>query len=142
MHWYIDVLKKYIDFGGRAGREEYWMFHLIHFGVTFLLTLVSVVFSGGNTESTPWLGAIYAFATFLPSMGLSVRRLHDIGKSGWWLLVGLIPFGTLVILYFSILEGSVGSNAYGPSPLDTSVQSAQKVESAYVAESRPNPAYK
>ncbi|MCF6440511.1 DUF805 domain-containing protein [Pseudoalteromonas luteoviolacea] len=111
MEWYISVLKNYAVFEGRARRKEYWMFILFHTIATVILTLVD------GLLGTSFLSIIYALAVFIPSLALSVRRLHDTGRSGWWMLIALIPIiGTLALLVFVILEGEESENQYGLNP--------------------------
>lgn len=113
MHWYLDVLKRYVDFNGRAGREEFWMFFLFNLIISFVLAIVdNVAFKG-----QPILGLIYNLAVLLPSLGVAVRRLHDTGKSGWMILVGLIPcVGVILLIVWYATAGEPGSNQYGPNP--------------------------
>ena len=107
MNWYVEVLKKYAVFEGRARRKEYWMFALFNFIISAVLAMLSF----GTLE------AIYGLAVFVPSMAVSVRRLHDVNRSGWWLLIGLIPVvGILVLIYFCIQDSTAGTNAYGLNP--------------------------
>ena len=107
MKWYFAVLQKYIVFEGRARRQEYWMFMLVNFIISLVLAAVSL----GVLET------VYGLAIFLPSLGVSFRRLHDTGRSGLWLLLGLIPIiGALVLLYFFIQDSEPGTNQYGPNP--------------------------
>jgi len=111
MDWYVEVLKKYVEFNGRARRKEYWMFFLINFVIALALGVVDAVLGFGL------LGGLYALAVLLPSLAVTVRRLHDTGRTGWWILIGLIPLiGIIVILIFMVLEGQPGDNAYGPDP--------------------------
>ncbi|MFI9123725.1 DUF805 domain-containing protein [Streptomyces bikiniensis] len=112
MNWYLDVLKKYAVFSGRARRKEFWMFQLFNVIAGIILMTVDMLLG-----TYPLLYAVYALGVFLPSLGLSVRRLHDTGRSGWWLLIGLVPFvGGIVLLVFTVLEGEQQQNAYGPNP--------------------------
>ncbi|MDP9142351.1 MAG: DUF805 domain-containing protein, partial [Pseudomonadota bacterium] len=85
MNWYLDVLKKYAVFNGRARRQEYWMFYLFYIIVALVLGFVD-----GMLGTTGVLGGIYLLATLLPLIGVSIRRLHDTDRSGWWLLIGLV----------------------------------------------------
>lgn len=111
MDWYLKVLKQYADFNGRARRKEYWMFFLVNIGVSIVLGIVGAVIK------FPFLGALYSLAILLPGIAVSIRRMHDIGKSGWLLLVGLIPFiGAIVLLVWAATEGTSGANEYGPDP--------------------------
>lgn len=112
MNWYIAVLKKYAEFSGRARRQEFWMFVLINFVISVLLALVDTALGDAGL-----LGGIYSLAVLVPALGVSVRRLHDINKSGWMLLIGLIPLiGLIVLIVFYAKEGDAGDNAYGPNP--------------------------
>jgi uncharacterized membrane protein YhaH (DUF805 family) len=106
MNWYLDVLKKYAVFDGRARRQEFWMFALINFVISLILNLVLGM-----------VGLIYTLAVFLPSIGVGIRRLHDTGRSGWWLLIGLIPVvGFIVLLVFFVQDSQPGDNQYGSNP--------------------------
>lgn len=118
MSWYIGVLKRYADFSGRARRKEYWMFVLFHLLISLGVGLIDGILGTG-----PTLGLVYAVAVFLPGVAVSVRRLHDTGRSGWWLLLVLIPFvGAIVLLVFYFLDSEPGTNKYGPNPKEPSSQ--------------------
>ncbi|MER7901141.1 DUF805 domain-containing protein [Streptomyces sp. NPDC096046] len=111
MHWYVDVLKKYAVFSGRARRQEYWMFTLFSVIISVVLAIIDAVI-GSNI-----LGLIYSLAVLLPSLGVAVRRLHDTGRSGWWILIALIPLvGAIVLIVFLASEGKQEPNKYGPNP--------------------------
>ena len=111
MNWYLEVLKKYAEFDGRARRTEYWMFALINIIVSLVLTFLLGRVLGGV------IPALYSLAVLLPAIGVSIRRLHDTGRTGWWLLIGLVPvIGGLVLLVFMVLDSDPGENQYGPSP--------------------------
>lgn len=111
MEWYLKVLKNYVGFEGRARRTEYWVFALFQLLIFVVLAIISRLI--GNSI----LYTIYALATFLPGLAVAVRRLHDTDRSGWWLLIGLIPVvGGIVLLVFMLLESTPGTNQYGPSP--------------------------
>ncbi|MDD9380094.1 DUF805 domain-containing protein [Streptomyces sp. ZAF1911] len=112
MHYYIDVLKKYAVFSGRARRQEYWMFVLFDIAALIIVAIIDAV-----AGTSPLLYALYALATFLPSLGVAIRRLHDQGKSGWWILIGLVPLvGGIWLLVLMATEGQPNPNQYGPSP--------------------------
>ena len=112
MEWYIRVLENYADFEGRAHRTEYWMFILINTFVGIGINLLEWTLATGGI-----IGLLYTLAVLIPSVAVSVRRLHDIGRSGWWLLISLIPLlGVIVILVFHCLESEPGDNDYGPDP--------------------------
>ncbi|MGW6895605.1 DUF805 domain-containing protein [Streptomyces sp. NBC_00624] len=112
MHWYLDVLKKYVAFSGRARRKEYWMYMLFNY-IAIIIAVVLDVAIG----TQPVITAIYLFAVLLPSLGVNIRRLHDTGRSGWWILFGIVPLaGPITLLVFECLEGDRSQNAYGPDP--------------------------
>jgi uncharacterized membrane protein YhaH (DUF805 family) len=102
----ITCLTKYVDFDGRASRSEFWWFAL----ACFLVTLVVGMIAGP-------LGMIVSLATLLPSLAAGIRRLHDIGKSGWWILIGLIPLiGWIIAIYWAVKETQPETNAWGAPP--------------------------
>ncbi|MFI5618859.1 DUF805 domain-containing protein [Streptomyces sp. NPDC051567] len=112
MHHYTDVLKKYAVFSGRARRQEYWMFFLFNAAVLIVLSILDSVLGTGSL-----LYLLYVLATLVPNLAVGVRRLHDTGKSGWWILVGLIPLvGWIWAIVLLAIEGNREQNQYGPSP--------------------------
>ena len=112
MNWYLEVLKKYAVFSGRARRKEFWMFFLFNLIITFVLGFIEVLVGGPGI-----VGTLYGLALLIPSIAVSVRRLHDINHSGWWLLIGLIPLiGAIVLLVFMVQDGKPGKNQYGANP--------------------------
>ena len=121
MEWYLRVWQRYAEFSGRSRRMEYWMFTLIH---AVILLVIAVGIFGFSAMKQPLLGAgcslllgAYALAAFIPDLALTVRRLHDIDKSGWWILIALVPaVGGIVLLIMAVLDGTRGSNQYGPDP--------------------------
>ena len=118
MNWYIEVLKKYTEFSGRSRRKEYWYFALFNVIITIILTMLDTAL-GTLNELTGYgvFNTAYSLAVLLPSLGVSIRRLHDIGKSGWWLLIGLIPLiGAIILIVFFIKDSQPGENQYGPNP--------------------------
>ncbi|MDQ7743352.1 DUF805 domain-containing protein [Hydrogenophaga pseudoflava] len=100
------VFSKYVDFEGRATRSEYWWWALF----MLLLAVVMAVVVGETVANLVFLGLL------LPSLGVGARRLHDIGKSGWWLLVNFIPLIGMILLIYWAVQPSEGDNAYGPVP--------------------------
>lgn len=118
MQWYLKVLRNYAEFQGRAHRTEYWMFVLINFLVVMALAFVdSMVLGMSEMGGYGVLSGLYTLGVFIPGLAVAVRRLHDTGRSGWWLLVGLIPvIGGLVLLVFMVLDSEEGANEYGPNP--------------------------
>lgn len=111
MNWYVEVLKKYLDFGGRARRKEYWMFVLVNILITAILGILSALIN------VPIISVIYSLATIVPSLAVTVRRLHDIGKSGLWIFINFIPIiGGIWLLILLCTEGSSTANQYGIDP--------------------------
>ena len=111
MQWYLKVLKNYVGFTGRARRREYWMFTLVNIIITFLISIIEI---GMETEI---FSIIYGLAVFLPSLAVCFRRLHDTGRSAWWLLILLIPvIGWIILLVFYCEDGQSNNNKYGPNP--------------------------
>jgi uncharacterized membrane protein YhaH (DUF805 family) len=118
MSWYLHVLKNYATFSGRAHRREFWMFVLINLIISAVLNGIDraagLTFANGSQGI---LATVYAVAVFLPGIALSVRRLHDIGKPGFYLLLAFIPcLGGLLLLYWYIQDSNPGPNAYGANP--------------------------
>lgn len=112
MNWYLDVLKKYAVFTGRARRKEFWMFSFIVFAIDVVLMVIDGVIGTGGI-----LYMIHVLATLVPSIAVAVRRLHDIGKNGWWVLISLVPLvGAIVLLVFLCKDSQPESNEYGANP--------------------------
>lgn len=106
------LTKKYADFSGRARRSEYWWFVL---GQFIVLTVLSVL--GRAIDPLMFLYYLAALALIIPSLAVGVRRLHDTGRSGWWILIGLIPLvGAIVLIVFFVQDSNPGDNEYGPNP--------------------------
>lgn len=114
------VRDNYANFEGRARRKEYWMFMLAQFVLFLALSIVGGIFYAiSSTLGGLIFGIIslLSLALIIPGLAVTVRRLHDTNKSGWFILVSLIPFvGGLYLLYLEILEGDKGPNQYGPDP--------------------------
>ena len=112
MNWYTQVLSKYAEFNGRARRSEYWYFVLINFFIT--LAIYTVDFMVGLSGA---LGIIYSLGVLIPGLAVAVRRLHDTGRSGWTLLLALIPFiGAIILLVFMAQDSVSVENEYGEYP--------------------------
>jgi len=126
MNWYLDVLKKYAVFHGRARRKEYWYFILLSSIISTLLTIVDSLTGTFSAESeVGLLGGIYLLATLVPSLAVTVRRLHDTNRSGWWILLGLVPLvGVIILIVFLALDGSPQLNDYGTNPKPASTMPA------------------
>lgn len=116
MEWYFYGFSHYVDFNGRARLQEFWMFFLLNiiFAV-FLHIGDTLIFGLGNGTL---LLPIYMLIALMPSLAVTVRRLHDIGRCGWWILLWLIPiFGTIALAILCALPGEIGDNRYGRDPL-------------------------
>jgi len=129
VYWYLEVMRKYAVFSGRARRKEYWMFQLVNFIVVVLLAVTSIPSLVGHSRGVfpgfLFLGMCgYLLATIIPSMAVSVRRLHDINFSGLWLLLGFVPAGGLALLILHVLDGTPAPNQYGPDPKDRGMPAA------------------
>lgn len=117
MNWYLKVLKNYAVFQGRARRTEFWMFVLINFVVAFVLTLVDMVLGTMTSSGYGMLGTLYGLAVLVPSIAVSVRRLHDTNRSGWWYLLIFVPLiGTIALLVFFVQDSQPENNRFGPNP--------------------------
>ena len=120
MQWYLKVLRQYADFIGRARRREYWMFTLVSFIISVVLTILDGMLGLENNVGVfnfGLLSDLYGLAVLLPTLAVGVRRLHDTGRSGWWLLLGIIPvIGWIVLIVFFATDGQRQPNAYGPDP--------------------------
>ena len=112
MNWYLEVLKKYAVFNGRARRKEYWMFVLFNFIIDSVLGLLERLVGGPGI-----VALLYSLAVLIPGIAVSVRRLHDTNRSGWWLFIVFVPIiGWIVLLVFMVQDGKPGENQYGPNP--------------------------
>lgn len=109
-NWYVKCLKQYTDFNGRARRSELWYFVLFNFVAGLVLGLVAWLLG------TNLLSNIYSLAVFIPSIAVWVRRMHDIGKSGWWVLLCLVPLVNLYLIYLGCLDSQPGANQWGNNP--------------------------
>lgn len=112
MNWYFQALANYFNFTNRARRKEYWMFVLFNLIFMFVVSVMD-----GVLGSFGILSGLYALGVFIPGFAVTVRRLHDTGRSGWWMLISIIPIlGIIVLTYFMVLEGHTGVNEYGVNP--------------------------
>jgi uncharacterized membrane protein YhaH (DUF805 family) len=123
MGWYLEALVNFADFSGRASRSEYWWFYFFNL---FIVSALAILTVAARLPELVFL--VYLVAMIIPSVSVSVRRLHDTNRSGWWLLLSLIPFGGFVLLFFYIIPGTPGPNNCGPEFRTTS-PSARKVAS-------------
>lgn len=118
MNWYFEALRKYAVFSGRARRREYWIFTLITVAVNLGLTIADMVIGTYDEDSDfGLLSGIYTLVLFIPSLAVTVRRLHDTDRSGWWMLINFAPcVGVIVLLVFLLGDSTPSENRYGPSP--------------------------
>lgn len=121
MNEFLKVIRDhYADFRGRARRREYWMFTLVSTLISIVLTGLEMAFGlevGEGAARVGVLSGLYGLAVLVPGLAVSVRRLHDTGRSGWWLLALLVPLaGAVVLLYFQLLDSQPGANRWGPNP--------------------------
>jgi uncharacterized membrane protein YhaH (DUF805 family) len=119
MEWMTMPLRRYAEFSGRSRRKEYWMFTLMLAILNFVIGIVESTMGLAGTVGGLYgpLSLLVMLAILVPYLAVGARRLHDTGRSGWWLLIGLIPIvGAIVLLIFFVLEGTKGPNEYGPDP--------------------------
>lgn len=113
MEWYLTVIKNYTGFTGRAHRQEYWMFILVNAIVCIVLNIIQMIIG----LELPYLTMLYSLALLLPNIAVCMRRLHDIDRTGWWLLMMLLPIiGWIVLLVFYCQPGTAGANRFGEDP--------------------------
>ncbi|WP_299774887.1 DUF805 domain-containing protein [uncultured Pseudoteredinibacter sp.] len=110
MEYFMDALKRYADFSGRARRKQYWMFVLFYFIFSIVVTIVDSILG------TAFLGMIFGLAMLVPSLAIGARRLHDTGRTGWWQLIALIPLIGMIVLIVFYVQDSHPDNDYGPNP--------------------------
>ena len=114
----FDALKKYAVFTGRASRGGYWKFFLLYILLFIIASIMDGVLDFFDEDvGIGTLGALLVIGLILPSIAVTIRRLHDIDKSGCWILISFVPLLNLVILVFALLRGTQGDNRYGPDPL-------------------------
>lgn len=117
LDYYFGVWRKYAVFSGRARRAEYWYFILFSLIAYVILAVIDVFIRNVTQSNASILLALYDLAVLIPSLAVGARRLHDTGRSAWWLLIGLIPVaGTIVLMIFFLIDGQPGANRYGPNP--------------------------
>jgi uncharacterized membrane protein YhaH (DUF805 family) len=123
MSWFVEALKKYAVFSGRSRRKEYWYFVLFVVIINIVLNIIdSLIGTYDRSAGAGLLTSIFNLAVLIPSIAVSVRRLHDIDRTGWWVLIGLVPLiGWIVLLVFHVQDSTPGTNRYGPNPKEARV---------------------
>jgi uncharacterized membrane protein YhaH (DUF805 family) len=121
MEWYLKAFKNYAVFNGRASRKEFWMFVLFNMIFAFIAVILdSILGSSDNNTGYGIFSSLYTLAIILPSFSAEVRRLHDIGKSGWWIFISFVPLiGSIWLLVLLSQEGNQGENQYGADPKES-----------------------
>jgi uncharacterized membrane protein YhaH (DUF805 family) len=117
---FIEAFRKYATFTGRSRRSEYWYFVLFNLMISIGLFIGGAVFVAASSGSRVGMSLFdaYALGSFVPALAVGVRRLHDIGKSGWFTLLGFVPIANIVLLIWLAQDGQLGTNEYGPNPKD------------------------
>ena len=125
MSWFVEALKKYAVFSGRSRRKEYWFFILFVVIISIVLNIIDgLIGAYDRSMGAGLLSTIFSLAILIPSIAVSVRRLHDINRTGWWVLIALVPLvGWIVLLVFHVQDSTPGTNRYGPNPKSTDYQS-------------------
>ena len=118
MGWFLMALKKYAVFSGRSRRREFWFFMLFYVIIVFVLAYLDAAIGLTTSErGAGILSTVFVLAMLIPGLALTVRRLHDTGRTGWWVLIGFVPLiGNIVLLVFMCLDSESGANQYGPAP--------------------------
>lgn len=118
MGWFVTALKKYAVFSGRSRRREYWYFGLFYLILYAVLAMVDGITGSFNFEyGIGMFSGILTLALLIPSLSVSVRRLHDTGRSGWWVLIGVIPLvGAIILIVFLAQDTEAGANRFGANP--------------------------
>lgn len=118
MNSYFKALKNYAVFGGRSTRKEFWYFVLFNLVAYYILWNVDIIIDFPASKEKGYvgmLGSVFTLAILIPTVAVSVRRLHDTNRSGWWFFLGLIPFISIIFLVFMVQDSQSGENQYGPN---------------------------
>lgn len=121
MNAYIGAMCRYFEFKGRASRSEFWYFMLVAFGGSVIAMAIDLAL-GNDEKGVMLFTALWVIPHYIPSLAVSVRRLHDIDRSGWWVLIGVIPLGAIVLLVFHCQPSTPGANRFGSGPVGKGAQ--------------------
>ena len=135
MKWFINVFKKSFVFSGRSQRKEFWMFILCLYIISMIISILYKI--SGNKVLYSIILAVYCLVTIIPCISLGVRRLHDTGRSGYALLLGLIPFGIIILIIYFVQKGTSGDNIYGNNSEE--IQNKEQTITNYNGEIRLEP---
>ncbi len=128
IHYYLAVLKKYAVFTGRASRAEYWYFFLCNLIISFILGLIEGLLEVAPYTDESLLVSLYILLILIPSIAVTVRRLHDTNHSGWWYFIAFIPLvGPIILLILLVQDSDSGENKYGPNPKEIKEESQKEV---------------
>lgn len=117
MNYFLKALRQYADFSGRARRMEYWMFVLFNLIFAIVAAVLDTLIGFASEGGFGVISSLYSLAMIIPGLAVSVRRLHDVGKSGWMILIALIPLiGSIWLLVLYFTDSQPGANQYGPNP--------------------------
>jgi uncharacterized membrane protein YhaH (DUF805 family) len=119
MEWATLPLKRYAEFTGRSRRKEYWLFLLLAIGISIVASILDSILGMGSMIAGTYgpLRVLVGLALVVPWLAVSIRRLHDSDRSGWWLLIGVVPIvGGIIVLVLMALEGTRGANRFGADP--------------------------
>lgn len=111
MNWYLETWRKWKDFGGRSRRTEYWMFVLVNALVSGAIWLLELM-----TGTAGMISYLYSLVVLVPSLAVTVRRLHDTDHDTLWVLAMFVPLLNILVLYFLVLDSTPGANRFGPNP--------------------------
>jgi uncharacterized membrane protein YhaH (DUF805 family) len=109
------VLRNYVTFSGRAPRSEYWFWALFLFIVSVVAAILDFFIFPGSSAGP--IGMVLSLALLLPNFSVSIRRLHDIDRTGWWVLISFTIIGIILLLVWACMKGTTGPNRYGPDPI-------------------------
>jgi uncharacterized membrane protein YhaH (DUF805 family) len=129
MNDYLNAMRRYFDFKTRATRTEFWMFTLVVFLGGIVALIIDTVLGNGQS-GPPFITALWIIPHYIPAVAVAVRRLHDIDRTGWWVLIGIIPIGALVLIVFYCRASTPGANRFGGVTIDAGAAGANRAGQA------------